>query len=318
MDQDKFVFLLKCLALIICVVLFFTVVVPKYKQLDKFIDTITREFLGLIFQTTVAVGDKSNNYGKTYTEAELEHGVTNFGKKFMTFNTRYELKRLIKTCKSILQIIPMNLELRQKFAFLHYMDGQFDEAIKNYDFILERMPKRKRSFKKLKNNPDHKSIKRTLLELAALYYDKEDNEKMMDYYKQYLRVAYDDETYREYIADGINEKRARYEIFSNLGGLGFFSYKKSIAELEKYLKSYPDEKKLLEILARNNFEVANLFFDNPPNDYLKYLADAQKYLNMTIEFASDFRKEAINKDLEQLEKLKNKYLEKIDSEEDKK
>lgn len=188
------------------------------------------------------------------------------------------------------------------------MDGQFEKAIENYELVLLNVPRRKLLFEKLQDNADYRSIKRTLLELAALHYDLNQKEKMFDYYKQFLRVAFRDEIYRKYISGGIIEKNTHYEIFVNFSGAGFFSYKKSIKELEKYLKTYPEEKEVIVDLAKNNFELINLFFDSAPEDYIDYLNNAQKYLELSLEFASEDKKTSINRDLLQLGKLKDKYL----------
>ena len=318
MGKEKFIFLMKCLAVLVIIILFFTVVVPKYKQLDNFITAKTKEVLSLIFQTTISVGKKSHEYSKNYTRVELAAAVASFGRKFLTFSSDTQLKRLLKRGDSILQMAPLNINIRQKVAFLFYMDGQFEKAIEYYDFVLDTVPKRKRLFKKLRENEDYRSIKRALLELAALYYDLDEKEKMIDYYKQFLRVAFRNEIYREYISEGINEKNARYAIFADFGGSGLFSYKKSIKELEKYLKDFPEEKDVILILAKNNFEVVNLFFDSAPDDYLDYVNNAQKYLELSLDFASEHRKAAINMDLSQLLKLRDKYLERKQSEESEK
>ncbi|MCK4994354.1 MAG: hypothetical protein KAS13_04815 [Candidatus Omnitrophica bacterium] len=310
MDQEKFIFLLRCLAVLVVILLFFTFVVPKYKQLNKFIDEKVEEFVSLIFETSSAVRDKSANIGKGYTQSELALAVDSFSKKFMSFNKTIELKRLINTSKSILQLIPLNLNIRQKHAFLFYMDAQYEKAIENYEFILENVPKRRRTFKKLRDNPDYNSVKRALLELAALHYDIDEKELMIDYYKQFLRLAFRYEVYCEYISGGINEKNVRFGIFSNFSGAGFFSYKKSIDELEKYLIEYPEEKEVIVDLGRNNFEVVNLFFDNSPSDYLNYLNNAQKYLKLNLIFASERRKTEINNDLAQIVRLEGEYVEK--------
>ncbi len=308
MDQEKFIFLIKCLAALVIIIFFFTVVVPKYKQLDNFVTAKIEEFLSLLFQTTVSVRDRAHDYAENYTKAELVTMVASFGRKFLTISTDAQLKRIIKTGDSILLLMPKDINIRQKVAFLFYLNGEFEKAIEHYEFILDNVPRRKRLFSKLRDNADYRSIKRALLELAALYYDLDEKEKMIDYYKQFLRVAFRDEIYREYISKGIDEKSARYGIFANFGGAGLFSYKKSIQELEKYLKDFPEEKDVILDLAKNNFEVVNLFFDAAPDNYLDYLNNAQKYLELSLDLVSEHRKAAINRDLSQLQKLKDEYL----------
>lgn len=83
MDQEKFIFLIKCLAALVIIVLFFTVIVPKYKQLDEFITAKTEEFLSLIFQTTVSAGKKSHENNEDYTKAELASVIASFGRIFL-------------------------------------------------------------------------------------------------------------------------------------------------------------------------------------------------------------------------------------------
>ncbi|MCG2712551.1 MAG: hypothetical protein L6416_09550 [Candidatus Omnitrophica bacterium] len=313
MDKEKFIFLIKCLAALVIIIFFFTVIVPKYKQLNDFITARTEEFLSLIFQTTVSLGKKTNEYQENYIKDEFASFVASFGREFLTFSTNDQLKKLIIKGESILGMAPLNINIRQKTAFLLYMDGQFEKAIENYEFVLDNIPRRKRTFKKLSQHTDYRSIKRVLLELAALYYDLDKKEKMINYYKQFLRTAFRDEIYRHHISGGITEKKADYGIFANFGGAGLFSYKKSIKELEKYLKAYPEEKDVILILAKNNYEVVNLFFDFAPDDYLDYVNNAQKYLELSLDFAPEQRKAAINNDLSQLQKLKDKYLERKQS-----
>ena len=63
MDQEKFMLLLKCFAALVIIILLFTVVIPKYKQIDAFITSKTEEFLGMIFRTSATVWKRSNQYG---------------------------------------------------------------------------------------------------------------------------------------------------------------------------------------------------------------------------------------------------------------
>ncbi len=311
MDQDKFIFILKCIGVLLIVIFFFTIILPKYKQMDDFITKKTQEFLNLIFQVTESVEKKSNNYSKSYSEVELDSKVKSLAIRCMTFSSDAELKKLIKASASIQQIMPLNLNIRQKSGYLLYMNKEFEKAMGNYEFILENVPKRKQTYRKLYNNSDYKIIKRALLELAAMHYDRKAKEKMMNYYKQFLRVAYPDEIYRQLISDGLTEKNVRFGIFSNFGGAGFFSYIKANEEMEKYLIVYPDDKKAIIVLAKNNFEIVNLFFDDAPENYLEYVDKAEKYLKLELVAATDYRKTAIDSDLIQLQKLRDEYLERM-------
>ncbi len=308
MDQEKFLFLRNCLVAFVIIVLFFTVVVPKYKEFDAFITAKTKEFLALLFEASVSIGKKPHGVMENYTEAEQSAMVDSFGKRFLTLSTNEQLRRLLKSGDSILQLIPRDINIRRKVAFLFYMNGEFEKAIENYNFVLDIVPKRKRLFRKLRRDENYRNIKRVLLELAALYYDLDEKEKMIEYYKQFLRVAFREDVYNQYISGGLNEKNIRYGIFSRFGGVGLFSYKKSIEELEKYLKDFPEQKDVILLLAKNNFEVVNLFFDSAPDDYLDYINDAQKYLELSLDLVSENQKAAIHKELSQLQMLKDKYL----------
>jgi len=308
MDKETFIFILKIIAAVVTIILFFTAVLPKLKQLDKSFTDGVREFFSMLFKTTVYIEKKSHGEGLSYSEAEYAMAVETFNKRVLLVRDEKKLSRLIKNGESLLLSQPRDASIRSKVALLYYLNGQFQEAKENYKLVTDAIPEWKRTFRRLKDNPEYSTIKDVFLELAALSYDMKNIEGMLDYYKEYLRISNPDKEFKEIVAGGIDQRQARLVVFSNLTGSGMLGYKKAIAELEDYLNDYPDDKKAIADIAVAYYEFINLFLDNPPDDFSVYVDKAEHYLSLALDDADVYQKTVVNRNLGQLGRIKEKLL----------
>lgn len=305
-DKDKGIFIAKIIAAIIGLIFLFAVIIPQWQKIDNAFNNNIRKFIGLIFNTGSSfkkTGDKEEN---NYLSTDFNNSINIFTKQFINIRTPEEIEKTLKIGEALLSAAPAKIDIARRMAFLYYISNDYEKADEYYQMVLADYPKRKRNFKHLKDE-DSRSIKRALVESAALAYEQDDTDRMVDYYKQYLRASHRDDVFRELIADGIDVQTARYGIFSAIAGDGFLSYEKAIKQLEEFSREYPEHEDVFYKLGLYNFEVVNLYAQEDFASIQQNFYDAGIYFYMVLDKSDDFRKQTIISNLEKLDKIKNKY-----------
>ncbi|MBU1044334.1 MAG: tetratricopeptide repeat protein [Candidatus Omnitrophica bacterium] len=307
-DKEIGIFFVKIIAGIIALILLFTVIIPKWQEIDNAFNEKIRSFVGLIFDTSSSFKKSASKEENDYLASGFNETKNFFIKKFLNIKTPDEINKTISLGKDIVLMAPDKVEIIRDIAFLYYIKKDYVNALANYQIVLKNYSKRKRVFNKLKG-ADSRSVKRALADIAAVYYAQGEMDKMLDYYKQYLRASQRDDVYRDLLNQGVDEKTARYGIFTAMAGDGYLSYEKAIEELGKLGKEYPSDDEIFYQLGLYNFDVVNLFgqddFKSIENNYY----DAKIYFYKVLNKSDEFRQQTININLAKLEKIKAKYEE---------
>jgi tetratricopeptide (TPR) repeat protein len=246
------------------------------------------------------------------TNEEIKSNLETFKELFLNGFTDDELKEAIRIGEYLLQNQPQDNQIRRKVAFLYFVKGDYNKALEYYDTVLESYPKKDRLYEKLKFDFTKSSeIKIMLLELAAIYNDKREFDKMIDYYKQYLRADMPETSdyYKENIAKLSKVPDARVEVLTwlRLRGEGFFVSKTTIRSLEELLEDYPDNSEALYQLGVSNFVIASRLKDKSIDGLDRYIVDSEKFLTKALEFSPQDKYRDIFLSLGRLYKLRGDY-----------
>ncbi|MBU1088138.1 MAG: tetratricopeptide repeat protein [Candidatus Omnitrophica bacterium] len=304
MDRETVVFIAKIVCAIIGIILLFTVVIPKWQEIDAAFNSNIRSFIAMMFDTGSSFKKSGSRQDNTYLITDFNQAKNNFIAQFLKTKTPEEIDKTINLGKGILSMEPGKIELIRYVAFLYYIKKDYVKALENYEEVLKNYPKNKRVFKKLKG-PDSRSVKRALAELAAVYYEQGDRANMLDYYKQYLRASQREDFFLD-SAQGIDEQTARYGIFTAIAGEGYLSYQKAIEQLEALAREYPEDD-IFYMLGLYNFDLVNLFAQDDFKLIEKNFYDAGIYFYKVLDKSDDFRKQTIISNLEKLDKIKARY-----------
>lgn len=303
---DKGVVLLvaKVLAAIVAIVLFFTVIIPRFNELNEIINVKTKAFLELFLAGTMSISQKDRVKKHDFVVDDIEESEKVFSRRFTSGFSDADIEHAIGAGEFLLKVNSASIEIRSRLAFLYYLRGDYGEAKDNYMRVLKSVSGRKRIFKYLKKSKKYHSFKRSLLGLAAVYYEQGKFGKMVDYYTKFLRATQRDDIFREISKGGIKEERAKVDIFSKISGEGLLSYRKSIEVLEELQRIYPNNNRIIYELGIKNFELVNLIFGRKDIVINGNLYDAEKYLQKSLEFVPEYEQKVIQGYLEQLEKIK--------------
>ncbi|MFH1063249.1 MAG: tetratricopeptide repeat protein [Candidatus Omnitrophota bacterium] len=305
-DKDTGIFIAKIIAGVIALVVLFTVIIPRWQEIDKAFNDRMRGFINLMFDTGSSFKKSGTREENEYLTGDFNNEKNVFTKQFLNIRTGEEVERTLKSGQALLYMSPSKIEIARGVAFLYYISNDYEKADEYYQIVLADYPKQKRRFKYLKGD-DSRTIKRALVELAALSYEQDDIAKMLDYYKQYLRASHRDDVFREMTARNIDAQTARYEIFNAIAGDGFLTYKKSIEQLEAFSRDFPEDKDVLYKLGLYNFDVVNLYEQDDFASIQQNFYDAGMYFYKVLDYSDDFRKKTILRNLEKLDQIKNKY-----------
>ena len=262
LDKDTGIFIAKIVMGLIVLILLFTVIIPKWKEIDNVLNENLRRWVGIIFNTSSSFKKNLAKEKNKYLVSDFYEFKNNFIKQFLEIKTPVEIKHTISLGNKLRSLDPKDIEIIRDIAFLYYINEDYDKAIECYETVLRNYPKWRRRFKHLKGK-NSRSVKRALVELAAVYYEQGDTNKMFEYYKQYLRASLHNDFYQETVSHGIDEQTAKFNIFKAISGEGYLSYKKAIALLEIYASEYPSDNDIYYYLGLYNFDLVNLFgFDD--------------------------------------------------------
>ncbi len=305
-DKETGIFIAKVISGIIALILLFTVIIPKFEQINDGFNNNLRSLIGLFFDTGSSFKKNSEKEENSYLINDFNQSKNNFIKQFLKIRTPEEIERTISLGNALLRMAQDEIEITRDVAFLYYMSEDYDKAIEYYEVVLESQPKRKRRFKYLKG-ANSRSVKSALAELAAVYYEQGEAAKMIGYYKQYLRAFQRDDVYREMMSQGIDERTARFQIFTAISGEGYLSYKKAIEQLEVYASEFPEDEDVFYYLGLYNYDLVNLFGLDDFKSVQGNFYDAGLYFYKILDQSDDFRKRTIMTNLEKLDKIKAKY-----------
>jgi tetratricopeptide (TPR) repeat protein len=300
-DKNDIKFWLKIVSAGIIIILFFTVIIPKWQQINKAFDMQIKRFVGLIFQTSESF---THERPSNYLIDELKQMERDFKAQFVTISSKKQIKFAIINGENLLDADPENKSILRKLAFLYYVSRDYETAQKYYEKILDSYPKRKRTFENLKGE-DSRTVKNTLIELAALNYELGNTRIMIDLYEQYLRASNRKSVYKDLADSGIDQKRARFEVFSNMASDSLLYYIKAIEMLEDYGKSYPEDD-LFFRLGTLNYNIVSIYAQDDFTEIQEYFYNAEYYFKMIIDTSDEYRKKLIIENLEKLEEIKRK------------
>ncbi len=208
----------------------------------------------------------------------------------------------IKRGNYLLNLEPDNDDIRYKVAFLLYFDKQTIAAKKLWKEVLKHIPKRKRTFELLKDKPEYRAVKQSLLGLAVAACDENDSRSLQDFYRQLITASEPE----GFASADFDEQEARIDIFTRLAGESYFAYERAITSLEQLRGADRNNPAIIHALAMANYEVTVLLAQNPENrDRLAgYAADAEKYLTLAIEQSSGYEQSTLRSNLVYLNKLR--------------
>jgi len=240
-------------------------------------------------------------------ETPLDNSWPQFNELFFIGHTKQGLNTALRIGTDLIERKPRNIELKRKVAFLCYLDGQYDKAIEYYKLVLKKYPKRRRTFKGLSKAKGFFTVKRALLELAAVYSDKNEFKEMQQFYRQYLKVSQREDIFKKLIEQESDELKIKLDIIYELAGEGIFSYKKAVELLKQLHRQYPLNNEIIYRLGVNSFEIINMFKAYDIKQDEEYIACAQQYLEQSLEGSYPDRKRTILLKLGQIYKIQEKY-----------
>lgn len=149
-DRDTAVFFAKIIAGIIALILLFTVIIPKWEEIDSAFNENLRRWISIFFDTGSSYKKSSTKEDNDYLISDFVQSKNNYIKQFLNIKTPEEIDRTISLGNTLLSMAPDKIEIVRDNAFLYYSSGDYDKAIEYYEAVLEKYPKRKRRFKFLK------------------------------------------------------------------------------------------------------------------------------------------------------------------------
>jgi len=284
------------------------VLIPRWHEFNDFVNYKLSYYVRNFFEGSLSFAKKAPNRKNEYIDLNYAQSKAMFHKTFTNSYTADDITKTIRSGENLRKFYPDNIDLVHKLAFLTFLQHEYDAAKEYYKEILGAIPRRKMTFEYARTLEDYHALKRTLIEMAALYYEEGSLDKMVFHYKQFLRVTNTKEVYKEIIKQKFTERTVRFEVYSNIAGNGMLSYEKAIEGLEALRLEYPDDAEIAYRLGMLHLDIINVFSHIKEDAIWGNFESAYILLGKALHAADEDDRILIEKNLKQLSKLKEELI----------
>ncbi|MFH1459209.1 MAG: hypothetical protein ABIG64_02380 [Candidatus Omnitrophota bacterium] len=301
--------LLAIKSIFICVLIFLAIKfgIPAIKAFDQFFTLKIKSFLSLFFEGAGAVKKQIKGKQNEYLETDYEINYREFRQGFMRGITDDDLTKAIGRGNFLIAKDYQNLQIRRKLAFLYYLENDYAKSKEHYYWILKRFSENKLKFENIRSHEYVYSIKRCLLELAALSYEGDNVDQAFSFYWQFKRADYPEDTFYELRNQNLSSQDILVEIFTMISREGGFSLKKSIQGLELLNLKYPDDPRIISALIFEYLEIIEFLGEERILLAWEYIQNLAILAEAIPSFKDEELKNELQERIEILPQIKEKY-----------
>ncbi|MBU4304219.1 MAG: tetratricopeptide repeat protein [Candidatus Omnitrophica bacterium] len=307
LDKHEIFFIAKRVVAVIVISVILVITVPRILRFNEVFTLRIKEFIAQFFLSTVSIIEKGPQEKNKYIVEDIKQNEMIFTRNFLTGIHDDDLYVALRCGEFLIGVSPHKIELLRRMGFLYYLKGDFEKAKGYYRKVVDEVSSRDMTFVRIRKIGDTFSLRRSLLELAALYSEEDDTKQMMDYYKKYIKVSFPEAVFLEMSNEGFDAQKVKLDIYSGLCGDGNFSYRKAIERLEQFRNENPTNTLVIYALGKANFGLINLLSFENATLFQGYLSDAESYFKRSLERNPDYEAVEIRKDLEKIEVIKIKF-----------